>query len=320
MRFSTGFLVRHPRIQYPAFWSLCALEGLRALAGGGRSSHIASSEPMLLILGAGRSGNTLLRKLLMERGRIYIPPESYVWCAQVLATMRSRALPWEDRVALVLGRLEYHPEFTTFDVSSLRLFAGQAVKWPEGMRSTGNLLHGLYAWLAALKSVDAEWLGDKTPLNLMGVGLVSKLFPKARYVYIERDGVDVAHSYRQAGIFPSLEDGAARWRDSRIAWRRFRGSVPSDRRMEIKFEELLCDHAGLVDEVLRKFGIPKRDTPLEVVGLMGDVTARDHHRDVRGEVRARSRGDLREILQEPEKIRLRKAFGRSLIEAGYKAI
>jgi hypothetical protein len=49
--------------------------------------------PFLFIAGAGRSGNTLLRRMMMERLSIYMPPETYVLSRLADYRIRARGLP-----------------------------------------------------------------------------------------------------------------------------------------------------------------------------------------------------------------------------------
>ena len=280
---------------------------------------LRSDAPMVLIVGCGRSGNTLLRRVLMERGSIYIPPESYVWASQALALLRGASLSWEEQVALALGKLEYMREFETFPVVSLREFALEASEWPVEHRSLGRLIHELYFWLAAQLDVSADWVGDKTPMNLARVGLVGRVFPNARYIYIERDPVDVAASYRAAGLC-TLGQAARRWKLSHEAWRRFRKTTDPARRVEVKFDELSSDPDAECDRILDAIGITSRPQPLNVSDLLGDVNMREHHRSVRAGQRQRERSHGRSQLTSAELSILRSVLGHAPERAGYDPV
>lgn len=68
-------------------------------------------EEFLFILGSGRSGNTLLRKILMKKYNIYIPAETYAIAPALDAFRRSFFLTWSERVRLVLATFEYQDNF-----------------------------------------------------------------------------------------------------------------------------------------------------------------------------------------------------------------
>jgi hypothetical protein len=308
-------------VQYPLYRASGLVAQLRGLARLGAGKTIASDEPILIIVGAGRSGNTLLRRLLMEQGRIYIPPETYVWTSQIHAFLRAPGLDWESKVALALGKLEFGPEFETFEVESLRPFAAIANGWPVPRRTLGHLIQGLYHWLAEQKQIDADWVGEKTPMNLGRIGLISHMFPEARYIYIERDGVDVAYSYRENGLYPDLASGARRWVQSRSAWRDFAKRLPAGRKAEIRYHALVADHQAEVGRLLSHFGIARRAEPIDVSNALGDVSTRAHHQQVKSAPVARRVGkNPRSVLSAEERSELEAVFGTSLRDAGYEPV
>ena len=82
------------------------------------------------IVGSGRSGNTVLRRMLCAHGDLHIPPETYVLGDVIRVFRRHRGLLWRDLVPLVLGKFEFYPEFVTFDVS-LRPLARRVLPGPR---------------------------------------------------------------------------------------------------------------------------------------------------------------------------------------------
>jgi hypothetical protein len=315
------FLATRTSVQYPLYRASGLAAQLRGLARVGARKAIASDEPILIIVGAGRSGNTLLRRLLMEHGRIYIPPETYVWTSQIHAFLRAPGLDWESKIARALGKLEFGPEFETFEVESLRSFATIANGWPAPRQSLGHLIQGLYHWLAAQKQIDAEWVGEKTPMNLGRIGLISHMFPRARYVYIERDGVDVANSYRENGLYPDLASGARRWVQSRSAWGDIAKRLPAARTAEVRYDELIAGHEEVVGRLLSQFGIGARPSPIDVSNALGDVSTRAHHRRAKSAKVVRSTGDSpRSKLTSDERRELHAILGASLRNAGYEPV
>lgn len=309
----------HPGLQYAACKSASTFYRLSGLFRPASRAKLGNSSEILIILGAGRSGNTLLRKILMERGSIYIPPESYVLSSQAYSFLLSAALPWQQQVGLLLSRLEYSREFETFPVDSLREFALEAAAWPLERRSLGGLIDGLYRWLAVKAGVTAEWVGDKTPMNLARIGLISRVFPRGKYVYIERDPVEVAWSYRRAGLYDTLEQGALRWKRSREAWLRFRRNQSPCNCIEVRFADLLSAPQETSGAVLDGFCIPKRPRPLDILAALGDVNLRSHHAQVRHDV-SNARVSARAELTPGERDSLRAVLGDVVRKAGYETI
>ncbi len=250
----------------------------------------ASELPFLFIVGSGRSGNTLLRRLIMEQFSIYIPPETYVLPQIADYRLRARALAWPALVDLVVSAFEYHPEFSTFGIDTLREFALEAKKWPRNRQTLPDLLRRLYQWFRSVAGVEAEWLGDKTPSNTQHLGRIDVLFPSARYVHLIRDGVDVVQSYLTANLYNSHQEAALRWVQSVRCWHAFRTRLPKERYIEIRYENLVRDSDSTLLDIATQFSIPKRATPLNGEMLLGDVGTRPQHENVKNEVNSNSIG------------------------------
>jgi hypothetical protein len=158
-------------------------------------------------------------------------------------------------------------------------------------------------------------------MNLGRIGLISRMFPQARYVYIERDGVEVAYSYRENGLYPDLASGAHRWVQSRLTWHSFAKSVPASRRADVRYDELVKDHETVIGHLLSHFGIRPRPHPIDVSTALGDVATRAHHRQVASPTIARNPRDAaRSRLTADERRELGAAFGSSLQDAGYEPL
>ena len=274
----------------------------------------------LIIVGAGRSGNTLLRRLLMERGDIYIPPESYVFASEVTTHLRSSALDWNDKVDLTLSKFEYYPEFVTFEIDSLRQFSINAKKFPKEKQQIGKLVIDLYRWIADRKNYSSSWLGDKTPINTLKLGLVKKLIPNAMYIYLERDGVDVCHSYVQTGTYSNIADAAYRWKNSRLAWQKFKKSIPQNAYIEIQYENLVEEHEEVIQNILKIFKIPATKKNVNVASSMGDVNMRGHHANVIKAPNKSSIGKGRRLIDDNERNIIKYIINEELEKAGYQKL
>lgn len=275
---------------------------------------------MLIIVGSGRSGNTLLRRLLMENADIYIPPESYVLPSEVATSLKCPAIDWPTQVDLSLAKFEYQQEFDAYEINSLREFALLAKQWPKSQQTLGCLLSELYKWIAITKGFNVDFWGDKTPLNTLRLGLIKKLFPQAKYIYIERDGVDVCVSYLNAGLCDNLTKAAVRWKYSRRAWLNFKKSLPINNYIEIKYEGMVRDPEKTINEIINKLKLPSKNCRSRVLEKMGDVLLRDHHVNVAFAPNTKSINKGRNKISDHDKESIKKILNKELKDAGYSQL
>lgn len=230
------------------------------------------------LVGSGRCGTTLLRRILQANTDVHIPPETYVLGQIIELYKRNRQMDWKSVVYLVLARFEFHPEFGPFGVS-LRELAQTLCLLPEAERSLSAVIDGFYRYHASKSGREIRIWGDKTPAYVYSLEAIRQLFPKARFIHLIRDGVDVVHSYMQRRLIPDLEVAAERWRTSIGAFATFAAEHPGNC-LEIRYEELVRHPADTVRLVCDFIGIEFDTGMLDALGhvaTMGDVPSYRHY-------------------------------------------
>jgi Sulfotransferase family len=205
----------------------------------------------IFVIGAPRSGTTLLRIMLSSHPRIYIPPESdfipRLYLGRARAPMsRSRAVR-DLHIILANGRFlrEWHdpvPEPAAF-VAAL----------PEV--TPAILLDALYHSYAAQHGA-TRW-GDKSPIYTRYIPLLDEIFPSAQFVHLIRDGRDAALSTLAAypdRFYVDMYFAARSWRQRVRAARHAGVALGPARYTEVRYEHLttnpeavlrpLCDFLG----------------------------------------------------------------------------
>jgi tetratricopeptide (TPR) repeat protein len=165
----------------------------------------------VFIVGMVRSGTTLCEQMLSCHPQIGAGGELTFWIedrarGETLNVLHRRV----DRVALKTLRDDY-----------LRLLRERV---PSGSRIT-----------------------DKMPLNYLSLGLIRLLFPNARIIHCRRDPLDTCLSvfatpYRNApDFFYDLENIATGYREYLRLMEHWRSVIPSDRLLEVRYEDLATD-------------------------------------------------------------------------------
>ena len=134
-----------------------------------------TGENLVFVLGLPRSGTTLLCALLAAHEEICCPPEPWVMLAlESLGTTN----PSHPADAQVIGR-------------AFRDFTGGGAPTPALRRFAADLYNH------RLKKSGGSVMVDKTPRYYHVLPFIDRLFPKAKYLWLQRDPFDVAASYQK---------------------------------------------------------------------------------------------------------------------------
>jgi len=230
-------------------------------------------EPPLIVLGVRRSGTTLLRVMLDRNRALAVPDESY-FVPQLARRHRGSVDP-----AAFLDDLRRLPTLVEWGLSpdavALRLRAGM---------TTGAAIAAVFETYAAERG-KPRW-GDKTPLYMQHLPLLERLFPRAAYVHLIRDGRDAATSFLEVpdGIMtagwghPRDAAGfAAQWATEVRAARALGARVGPARHLEVRYEALVAAPGEELRRVCAFAGLEYDDGMLGYVGRT-DSARKDHQK------------------------------------------
>lgn len=188
----------------------------------------ALHDRMIFLVGARRSGTNWLQRILTAHPEIGgLPSETYVF------NMGVRPL---------VERFQYANPGSPM---MAKMFA-ERDRFLDGLR---DLLDGAF-----LDNIDrlpepVRFMAERTPWHVYDLDLIKDVYPDARVVHIVRDGRAVARSLLAKHWGPTtMEDAAEEWRSSVVSGRRG-AELFGERYREVRYEELLADMAGGVDEL-----------------------------------------------------------------------
>ncbi|MGI9435924.1 MAG: sulfotransferase family protein [Geminicoccaceae bacterium] len=103
------------------------------------------------------------------------------------------------------------------------------------------------------RGVETPFVVAKTP-SIQNIGMIDQFFPEEKLIVILRDGRDVmASGMRSFGW--SLDESAGDWADAADQLLAFCEAVPRDRRLIVRFEDLVADPARTLETVFRHIGV-----------------------------------------------------------------
>lgn len=262
--------------------------------------YLNNSISPFFIIGSGRSGNTLLRRLLNNHTQLFIPPETFVLGSVINTFQIFRGARWEEIVTLVYDKFEMHPEFETFGIDSLKELKKEMIQLPEKKKSLDNLLNSFYLFYAKQHGINKEKWGDKTPLNVFSLKKIEKVFPNGKYIHIIRNPYDSIYSYVNAKIYDNYQDAALRWVNAVKLSKRF--GEDRNEYLEIFYEDLVSKPEREIKKICSFLNIVFEEKMFsENKEFLGDINLRPHHANVLKSINTNSIGKGLKKLSNQEK-------------------
>ncbi len=245
------------------------------------------------VFGSGRNGSTLLNRLLNTHSRIFLPSEQYF-----LPSFIYRFILYNDQSSLSLNRkllqLIQNKELHTWqNMEKIHL----------DMEPLQEMIDKIYRAEGGVGE-DAIW-GDSTPVNTRYIGEIFRVFPKASYIFLVRDGRDVVASYqkdqRAFDHLPDLPSQVDFWVDSISKYKWLSGKTQV---LLIKYEDLVAKPAEVLCQCYDFLGV--KDESDQWSDYLEQIPENEfyrpiHHSGLRKLPFGNSVGAWKDRLTEPQK-------------------
>jgi hypothetical protein len=277
--------------------------------------------PFVFIVGASRSGTTLLRRMVDAHRDIAITRETH-WIVDVVAG-KDAVSPEEPVTRELLSRLLADERFTRMGVDRAEL---ERLVSRDPPVSYATFVTAAFDQHGA--SQGKRLVGDKVPGYVTEVPTLHGLWPQARFVHMIRDGRDVCLSMldwqregREVTRFSAWGDDpvsvTALWWERRVRLgREDGGALGRDLYHELRYERLVADPAGQSKSLCDFLGVRYDDHMLRFhEGRERDdpgLSAKKAWRPVTAGLR-----DWRTDMEEENLERFEAAAGELLDELGY---
>lgn len=201
---------------------------------------------MPIIVGAERSGTTLLRMMLDAHPELAIPPETHF--LPTLAELSAQdAEDSRDQTLKVITSSPFWPGMAIGEDALRREFE-QIEPFDAG--AAARAFYRSYA-----RRFEKRRWGDKTPSYALAMGQLQGLLPEAHFIHIIRDGRDAALSMQQTWFgLRSAADLASDWR-LWVGRARSRGAR-LDHYIELRYEELVREPRSELKRVCEFIDLP----------------------------------------------------------------
>ena len=215
---------------------------------------------MPIVVGAPRSGTTLLRLMLDAHPELAIPPETSF--LRLGPELLERGVGPDEFARTLIGFPASAPAWADFGVTEEAFHEALGRLDPFSVADGFRTFYRLYA----ARFGKDRW-GDKTPLYCKAIEPIRRVLPEARFVHIVRDGRDAALSLGRTWFSPGpeIETQAVYWRDCVTAARASGLGHPDY--LEVRFEALVGEPAHELTKICA------------FVDLDFDSAMLDYHRD-----------------------------------------
>lgn len=201
--------------------------------------------PTPFIVGAGRSGTTLLRVMLDAHPDLAIPPETH-FIPEVAEACRAAA----NSRHCFQHKLTSHARWEDFGISEQCLEKSLEALKPFDVTNAFREFYKLYC----KKSGKIRW-GDKTPPYMLSMIVIQQVLPEAHFVHIVRDGRDAALSIKDLWFGPNSIEEAAQWWVHRI--RAAREQMNDLRHyLEVRYEDLVLHTEPTLQQICSFIELP----------------------------------------------------------------
>ncbi|MAG94147.1 MAG: hypothetical protein CMJ48_10400 [Planctomycetaceae bacterium] len=212
------------------------------VAGWSRTPELSERESPVFVVGFPRSGTTLLGHILDGHPQ--------------LRTLHEE-LTLDEVERWIIQRPGGNPEALA-ELTSAEIGGLRQLYWNKALQS-GALASG-------------ELLVDKMPLNIVQTGLILRLFPRARFVFLARHPCDACLSCWMQNFKPSdamnnfatLRETVSLYVHVMQLWRQFREVLPHACHV-IRYEDIVVDVGTSIRELLKFLELPWDDGVLEHV-------------------------------------------------------
>ena len=292
-----------------------------ALINRGIPVHRNENIYPFFIVGSGRCGTTLLRRVIMASDGIHIPPENFSLDKLIRSFNQYRLHEdWNTIVYLAVAQLCQNTEgwFESFPNE----LVNRATQCPKNERSLSWLLDSLYKYQAEISNAECLLWGDKTPWNINIMDSILQVFPNAKFIHMIRDGVDVVYSYKRTGFYgDDISIPAQKWQSAINLGNRFKKKNPS-KIIEIKYENLINEPNKTLENICKYLSIEFDEKMLNIYDndTINDLKKIKHHKNALKPISAKNIGKGRKEITQNERKKLKKTINTQLLELGYESL
>lgn len=265
----------------------------------------------VFIVGAQRSGTTLLRMLLNAHSLIAIPEEARFLMPLLVQEKLANGFKGDDFEKLV-SYMRASEEFQLWNYDNGAFLAELERMNEIGLTDFVDKLYSSYA-----RSEGKCYWADKS-LFFRRIDILARMFPQGSFIHIVRDGRDVFDSWRKMDASKDCAPAAALdWRLKLRFIERAFDQLPVNRTLTIRFEDLLLDAEGVARSTCDFLGVDYEEDMLDFHKKSRRYVGDHHSQLIFKPIESGNQSKWRNNLSHAEKVAFDLIAGRQLDRYGY---
>ncbi len=263
-----------------------------------REKKRRKSIPPFFIIGSGRNGSTLLATILNNHPAIFIPPEQYA-LPHIIFNWHYKFYPsWEKKLNHNINYFfdhAYHWKTTRIEAFT---FLYQHL---EKNASLIFFLEALHKLEGVKNDKDFFLWGDKTPYNTFYVPLILKLYPDAKFIFLNRDPRDFIASSLKMNATLDLSFLIYRWEKSLDMYEYLQ--TRQTKILSIQYESFVQNPEQMIQETLLFLINKKQENILENYAsntAILSVENSSNHQNIQNRINTDSIGKYKTLLSKKD--------------------
>ena len=277
------------------------------------STKLDANHLPFFIMSSGRSGTTLLRTMLIRGEHVVIPPESNILIPEVVTIyLKKNRKSWEDLVSAIFEHISGIDYLDYWDLD-INKIVNHLMQLELKHRSLHAIIEAIYTNGSSSR---IRW-GDKTPIVIFMDDYITYAFPKAKRIYMIRDGRDVIRSRIEHRNDATLHNSIERWNNACDIIQRRIGEN-SHFNMVIRYEDLVTEPEIWMKKICVYLGLDYHPQMLNAsIKLdLGD-TVMQHHENSKRPISTESIGKWKAYFNDQDIRHLNQALGTNLQRFNY---
>lgn len=277
-----------------------------------------SCQPFFVV-GSGRNGSTMFSAMLDAHPEILVPTEQWRFPNMILKYKLYNFLPWKELVSLIIGEIAANNSTLGWDVNF-----GDALAYlqylPKQEQSLQKILDEIYKAYGDQNGKNASIWGEKSPKNTPLMKYIYKVYPKGKYIFLIRDGRDVARSWLVKNKSKDIEWIANSWNESIQMYGWLKRRLNEEQLHLVRYEELVSKPETVLTGVSEFLGYEYTPAMLafQKYARKIDEERLHHFQKLETHANTTSIGQWKDYFKKEESELLHRIMGNNLQKFGYE--